>query len=149
MSALEELARGTEVIAEWKKLATEATAAYLEQAAALLLLGLVILLVACVSISPTGNLVTSGRHSVNLSWIGSTSSNISGYNIYRAVYSPAPVNACGSFAKINPSLNGSTEYTDSDVTDGTAYCYAITAVDMSNEESGYSNIISDVQIPPL
>jgi hypothetical protein len=50
-------------------------------------------------------------------------------------------------------MNGSTldtltTYTDSSVTDGTNYCYATTAVNSSNEESGYSNIVSDVQIPP-
>ena len=38
-----------------------------------------------------------------------------------------------------------TVYTDSNVSDGTSYCYAATAV---NEENGYSNIVSDVQIPP-
>jgi len=96
----------------------------------------------------TGTGTPAPVHSVNLSWTGSTSANISGYNLYRAVYSPAPVNACGSFAKINPSLNPSTVYTDSKVTDGTAYCYAATAVNTSNEESGYSNIVSDLQIPP-
>jgi hypothetical protein len=103
------------------------------------------------TVSPTIEALTGTGtpvHSVNLSWNGSTSSNISGYNIYRAVYSPAPVNACGSFAKINPLLNASTAYTDSNVTDGTAYCYAATAVNTSNEESGYSNIVNDVQIPP-
>jgi len=86
-------------------------------------------------------------YSVNLSWTGSTSSNISGYNIYRAVYSPAPVSACGTFAKINPMLNTSTTFTDSNVVDGTDYCYAATTVNTSNQESGYSNIVSDVQIP--
>jgi len=84
---------------------------------------------------------------VNLSWTASTSGNISGYNIYRAVYSPAPVSACGSFAKINPLLNTGLLYTDNNVVDGTAYCYATTAVDTSNQESGYSNIVSNVQIP--
>lgn len=85
-------------------------------------------------------------HSVNLSWTASTSSNISGYNIYRAVYSPAPVSACGAFTRI-VSLTTGTLYTDSKVTDGIAYCYAATAVNTSNQESGYSNIVSDVQIP--
>jgi Abnormal spindle-like microcephaly-assoc'd, ASPM-SPD-2-Hydin len=96
----------------------------------------------------TGTGTPTPVHSVNLSWNGGTSRNISGYNIYRAAYSPAPVNACGSFAKINPLLNAGTTYTDSNVTDGTAYCYAATAVNTSHAESGYSNIVSDVQIPP-
>jgi len=82
-------------------------------------------------------------HTVSLSWNASTSPNISGYNIYRAVYTTS----CGSFSKINSALNATTLYTDAVVTDGTAYCYATTAVNSSNEESGYSNIASDVQIP--
>jgi fibronectin type 3 domain-containing protein len=80
---------------------------------------------------------------VNLSWNANTSSNISGYNIYRAVYT----NSCGSFSKINSVLNTSTLYTDSAVVGGTSYCYATTAVNSSNVESGYSNIATNVQIP--
>jgi fibronectin type 3 domain-containing protein len=80
---------------------------------------------------------------VNLSWSASTSPNISGYNVYRAVY----VSSCGSFAKINSSLNASTVYADSGVANGTSYCYATTAVDSSNQESAYSNTVSNVQIP--
>jgi hypothetical protein len=91
----------------------------------------------------TGTGTPAPTHTVNLSWNASTSSNISGYNIYRAVYT----NSCGSFSKINSVLNTSTLYTDSAVTDGTSYCYATTAVNSSNEESGYSNIASNVQIP--
>jgi hypothetical protein len=30
---------------------------------------------------------------------------------------------------------------------GTVYCYAATAVNTSDQESGYSNIVSNVQIP--
>ena len=90
----------------------------------------------------TGTGTPVPTHTVNLSWNASTSSNISGYNIYRAVY----INSCGSFSKINSVLNPSTLYTDSAVTDGTSYCYATTVVN-SNEESGYSNVASNVQIP--
>jgi hypothetical protein len=93
----------------------------------------------------TGTATAAPTHSVSLSWTASTSSNISGYNIYRAVYTTS----CGSYAKINgATLDTLTTYTDSSVTDGTNYCYATTAVNSSNEESGYSNIVSDVQIPP-
>jgi hypothetical protein len=82
-------------------------------------------------------------HTVSLSWNASTSSDISGYNVYRAPYS----GSCGSFSKINPNLNTTTLYTDSVVADGSSYCYATTAVNSSNEESGYSNVVSNVQIP--
>jgi fibronectin type 3 domain-containing protein len=80
---------------------------------------------------------------VSLTWNASSSTDVSGYNIYRAPYT----STCGSFAKINPSLNAGTAYTDSNVTDGSSYCYAATTVDTSNNESGYSNIVSDIQIP--
>jgi len=91
----------------------------------------------------TGTGTPAPVHSVNLSWNASSSQNISGYNIYRAVYTTA----CGSFGKINALLNTGTLYTDSNVANGTSYCYAATAVNTSNEESGYSNIISNLQIP--
>src|ERR1017187_2444646 len=91
----------------------------------------------------TGTGTPAATHTVDLSWSASTSSNISGYNIYRAVYT----NSCGSFSIINSVLNTSTLYADSAVVDGTSYCYATTAVNSSNQESGYSNIASNVQIP--
>jgi hypothetical protein len=91
----------------------------------------------------TGTGTAAPVHSVNLSWSASTSSNVSGYNIYRAAYA----SACGSFSKINSLLNTGTLYTDSAVVDGATYCYATTAVNTSNEESGYSNVASNVQVP--
>jgi hypothetical protein len=93
----------------------------------------------------TGSGVAPPVHTVALSWIGSTSPSISGYNIYRAVYTTS----CGGFSKINGNtLDPVTTYTDAVVTDGTNYCYATTAVDSTNAESGYSNVVTDVQIPP-
>jgi hypothetical protein len=91
----------------------------------------------------TGTGTAAPVHSVNLSWSASTSSNVSGYNIYRAAY----VSACGSFSKINSLLKTGTLYTDSAVVDGAVYCYATTAVNTSNEESAYSNVVSNVQVP--
>src|SRR3984957_12197178 len=91
----------------------------------------------------TGTGMAAPVHSVNLSWSASTSSNVSGYNIYRAAYA----SACGSFSKINPLPNTGTLYMDSAVVDGATYCYAITAVNTTNEESGYSNVASNVHVP--
>ena len=93
----------------------------------------------------TGTGTAAPVHSVKLSWSASTSSNVSGYNIYRAAYA----SRCGSFSKINSLLNTGTLYTDSAVVDGATYCYATTAVNTSNEESGYSNVVSNVQVPAL
>ena len=92
----------------------------------------------------TGTGMAVPAHIVDLSWGASTSLNISGYNIYRAVYTTS----CGSYSKINGSSpDTATTYSDSSVADGKNYCYATTAVNSSNEESGYSNIVSNVQIP--
>lgn len=91
----------------------------------------------------TGTGTAAPTHTVSLSWDATTSPGILGYNIYRAVYTTS----CGSYGKINAVLNTSTAYSDSTVSDGVSYCYAATAVNTSNEESGYSNIVSDLQIP--
>ena len=99
--------------------------------------------------SPTAETLTgtgdpAQTHDVSLSWNASTSPNISGYNIYRAVYANS---ACGSFSRLNLSLIANTVFTDSAVVDGKSYCYATTAVDSSGQESRYSNIASNVQVP--
>jgi fibronectin type 3 domain-containing protein len=91
----------------------------------------------------TGTGTAPPTHTVNLTWDASTSSNISGYNVYRSQF----VSSCGSFAKINTVLNTNLVYADSAVIDGSSYCYATTAVDASNDESAYSNIVSNVVIP--
>ena len=93
--------------------------------------------------SLTGTGTAAATHSVNLSWNASTSSDVSGYNIYRAVYQ----SGCGSYAKLNAVLNTGTLYTDATVANGTSYCYAATAVNTSSQESGYSNIVTNIQIP--
>ncbi len=91
----------------------------------------------------TGTGTGAASHSVNLSWTASASSNVVGYNVYRAVYS----GSCGTYSKINSLLNTGTLYTDSTVASGTSYCYASTAVNTSNEESGYSNVVSNINVP--
>ena len=104
-----------------------------------------VMLVGCAGLSTSIRDTGTGAstHTVDLSWAPSTSADVSGYNVYRAVYT----NSCGSFFKINSVLIASTSYIDSEVTNGTSYCYATTAVNTSKEESGYSKIVSNVQIP--
>ena len=96
------------------------------------------------TVALTGTGTPASTHSVALSWNASTSANILGYNVYRAVYSS---NSCAGYSKINSLLDTGTLYTDSSVVNGTSYCYASTAVDTSNEESVYSNVVSNVQVP--
>jgi hypothetical protein len=82
-------------------------------------------------------------HKVNLSWNASTSSDIIGYNVYRAPFA----SSCGSYKKINSGLDANTDYSDAGVVSGSSYCYASTAVNSSSQESAYSNIVSNIKIP--
>jgi hypothetical protein len=91
-----------------------------------------------------GTGMAASTYSVALSWNASTSPDILGYNVYRAVYSSS---SCGGYSKINSLLDTGTLYTDSSVLNGTSYCYASTAVNASNEESVYSNVVSNIKVP--
>jgi len=81
----------------------------------------------------SGTCVTGAAHSVSLSWTASTSSNVTGYNVYRGTQSSGP------YTKVNSSRVAGTTYTDSTVQAGQTYYYVATAVDSSNNESVYSN----------
>jgi hypothetical protein len=71
-------------------------------------------------------------HYTALNWTASTSSNIVGYNIYRAS------NSGGPYTKVNISPVVGTSYTDPSVTAGKTYYYVATSVDNTNAESSYS-----------
>lgn len=70
----------------------------------------------------------TANHVVDLNWKPSASTGVAGYNLYRA---PDGV----TWKKINPSLIGSTLYTDSTVANGSTYYYSATAVDVNGNES--------------
>ena len=72
-------------------------------------------------------------HTVALSWTASTTTTVTGYNVYRST-----TNGTG-YAKINSSLVTVLTYTDSTVLNGATYYYVTTAVDSTGAESGYSN----------
>jgi hypothetical protein len=72
------------------------------------------------------------QHSVGLTWDPSTS-QVSGYNVYRGTKSGGP------YSKINGTLDSNTSYTDSTVGAGNTYYYVTTAVDGGGDESTYSN----------
>jgi fibronectin type 3 domain-containing protein len=81
------------------------------------------------------------QRSVNLNWNASTSTNIVGYNVYRA---QAPG---GPYSKINTGgLVASTLYTDTGVTSSITYYYVTTVVDNRGRESARSNQVQ-VAIP--
>ena len=72
-------------------------------------------------------------HSASLAWTASTSPNIAGYNVYRSSTSGGP------YTQLNSGLVTTTSYADGNVVAGQAYYYVTTAVDTSNNQSGYSN----------
>jgi hypothetical protein len=78
-------------------------------------------------------------HQANLSWSVSPSTVV-GYNVYRSMQSGT------GYSRINPALETATVYTDSNVSAGQTFFYAVTAVDSNGAESGYSNV-AQVTIP--
>ncbi len=70
----------------------------------------------------------TANHVVDLTWKASTSSDVTGYNIYRSPDGTA-------WKKINASLIASTLYADSTVSNSSTYYYAATAVDIYGHES--------------
>src|SRR5215469_3976404 len=71
-------------------------------------------------------------HSVALSWVASTTTTVTSYNVYRST-----TNGSG-YAKINSSPVILLNYTDSNVVNGTTYYYVTTAVDSNGLESSFS-----------
>lgn len=72
-------------------------------------------------------------HTVTLNWTASTSSDITGYNVYRAVLDGGP------YTKINAFPVATTSFTDPAAQAGATYFYVTTAIDSNNNESAYSN----------
>jgi hypothetical protein len=87
------------------------------------------------SITGTGATI---QHIVDLSWNASTSTSVSGYNVYRSTASGGP------YTKMNPSLNSSMSYSDGTVQSGKTYYYVTTAVSSTGAESAYSNQVTTV-----
>jgi fibronectin type 3 domain-containing protein len=81
---------------------------------------------------------TAIPRSVSLNWTGSSSSNVKGYNVYRADI------AGGAYARINASPVSTTAYVDNSVTSGRIYYYVATTVDSADMESTYSNLATAV-----
>jgi uncharacterized membrane protein len=70
---------------------------------------------------------------ITLSWTGSQSPGIAGYNVYRSMTTGGP------YTKVNSGLVSNTNYNDTGVQDGNTYYYVTTAVDNQGMESTYSN----------
>ncbi len=83
--------------------------------------------------APTGLVATGGDSLVDLTWDANTEPDLAGYNVQQAVTSGGP------FERINEALVIESAFTDRAVTNGITYYYTVTAVSMSNDESGPSN----------
>lgn len=71
-------------------------------------------------------------HTVALSWVASTTTTVTGYNVYRSTVNGS------AYAKI-ATLGLVFAYTDSAVQSGATYYYVTTAVDSTGTESAFSN----------
>jgi hypothetical protein len=80
----------------------------------------------------SGSCVTGNPHSVSLTWVASTSTNVVGYNVYRGA---APG---GPYTLLTTTRVAGLAYTDTAVQGGQTYYYVVTAVDSSNNASVYS-----------
>ena len=87
----------------------------------------------------TYNSNTSVQHKVVLSWKASSSSNVTGYNVYRSTIS-------GGYYGLIGSTSGSFSYTDATVASGTTYYYVTRAVNTEGQQSSDSNQIA-VTVP--
>jgi hypothetical protein len=88
---------------------------------------------AMITLSGTGQAAAS--HSVALTWNGSATAGVSGYNVFRAAtpggYGPMP---------LNPSPVSTFAYTDTTVVSGQSYFYVVTAVDAGVSSSDSNEI---------
>ena len=93
------------------------------------------------SIPLTGTGFTALAHSVDVSWLASSSSPLQGYNVYRGTISGGP------YSKISATLSPTTlTFTDASPVSGKQYFYVVTALNTSGAESVASSEVA-VTIP--
>lgn len=91
--------------------------------------------------APTGLSAAGGNLLVNLNWIQSTSSGITGNNIYRST------SGSGGPYNLLANLAAATSYSDTAVSAGNTYYYSVTAVN-ANGESAMSAYAGATTVPP-
>ena len=90
--------------------------------------------------APTGLAATTGDQQATLQWDANGEPDLDGYNLYRSTTSG------GGYAKVNGPIVTTTGFTDSGLTNGSAYYYVVSAVDTSGNESADS---SEASVTPL
>ncbi|MGD0572694.1 MAG: cellulase family glycosylhydrolase [Sedimentisphaerales bacterium] len=92
--------------------------------------------------APTGLSAASSVGTVSLDWNTNTEIDLAGYNVYRSTTSGS------GYVELNSALLTSSNYTDTNVVNGTTYYYVVTAVDTSGLESVNSSEVSATPINP-
>ncbi len=84
--------------------------------------------------APAGLTATASDGSVRLAWTSNTEADLAGYRVYRSTTGDPGTTGTPLTADLLPGP----PYTDSTVTDGTAYTYVVTAVDTAGNASAGS-----------
>lgn len=89
---------------------------------------------------PTGLRIAkvSGNSAFALSWNADAQADLAGYNVYRST------SLNGVFEKINNGIVQQNSYVDAGITVGEKYCYRVTRIAGSGDESSASEIVSMV-----
>jgi uncharacterized protein (DUF58 family) len=89
-----------------------------------------------IPLTGTGVAAATTTHSAMLSWTPSTTSTVSGYNVYRGSQKGGP------YTKVNSSLVPGSNYSDLSVQAGLTYYYVVTSVTSGGTESVHSSEVS-------
>jgi hypothetical protein len=88
--------------------------------------------------APTALTAAAGNLEVSLSWTASTSTDVSGYQIYRSTVSGSGYSYVAAVIPVYVD-DPTTSYTDTGLVAGVVYYYVVAAVDTSNNVSSDSN----------
>jgi fibronectin type 3 domain-containing protein len=88
------------------------------------------------SLDFTCTTATTTAHSVKLNWQASSSTGVTGYDVYRSTVSGGYYGLLGNSTSL--------AYTDTSVQSGATYYYVVTAVNSAGVQSGYSNQVQTV-----
>jgi fibronectin type 3 domain-containing protein len=89
-------------------------------------------------LAPTGASATASGGGIFLNWNDSTEANLAGYNVYRgtsSTFTPSSANKVNTTGLINES-----DFNDIFAPSGTTTFYAISAVDTTGNESGFTRV---------
>ena len=87
-------------------------------------------------LAPTGLAAIAGDGLIDLDWNDNTEPDLAGYDVYRSTTPGGP------YTRLNAALLSVSQYSDSGLSNGTAYYYVVTATDTSLNVSGNSLEVS-------